>query len=58
MIIVKHANGNREFMYIPLTFIQAATCAMTARGFEPIVIDHKELNKIKERKLSMNLLVV
>jgi hypothetical protein len=31
---------------------------MTARGFEPIVISEKELNKIKMRKLTMSLLVV
>ena len=58
ILIVKSETNKTEFMYIPLTFLQALKCAMTARGFEPIVVPEKELNKIKERKLSMPLLVV
>lgn len=58
ILIINYSNGSRDFMYMPLTFMQALGCAMSARGFEPIVISEKELNKIKMRKLSMPLLVV
>lgn len=58
ILIVKYENGSRELLYIPLTFMQAVNAALSARGFEPIVIEEKELNRIKERKLHMHLLVV
>lgn len=58
ILIVVMEDGKQEYMFIPLSFMEAYECAKSARGFEPIVVKEREINKVKFRKLKMNLLVV
>lgn len=39
ILIVNHLDGSKEYMYIPLTFMEAVECALNGRGFEPIIIE-------------------
>jgi hypothetical protein len=38
ILIVIKEDGKQDYMFLPLTFIEAYQCAKTARGFEPIVV--------------------
>jgi hypothetical protein len=58
IIIVEFEDGHNEYMYKPLTYIEAYRCARTGKGFEPIIVKEREIGKIKNRKLKMSLLVV
>lgn len=58
IVVVEHEDGKVEYMYSPLTHPEALECALSARGFEPLFVKEREINRVKERKLKMGLLVV
>lgn len=48
----------KDVNYAPLYFEEALECAISNRGFDPIVIrNEKEMKKVKYRKMNMKTLV-
>lgn len=57
-VIIYKKEDKEEYFYSPLSFMESIKCALTLRGFDPIVVkSEREYKNVKYRKMALKTLI-
>lgn len=57
-VIIYKKEDKEEYFYSPLSFMESIKCAISLRGFDPIIVkNEREYKNVKYRKMALKTLI-